>query len=69
MSISLASPASSGRVPVLAMLIVMLVVAQAEAAKPNLPPGVEPGWRPFVYKDAQVRECRIGIEIGYGVFD
>ncbi len=33
------------------------------------PAGVDPAWRPFVFAEARVRECRIGIEIGYTVFE
>ncbi len=35
----------------------------------RLPPGVSPSWKPYVYAGARVRECRLGIEIGYTVFD
>ena len=33
------------------------------------PPGVDASWQPFIYKDAHVKECRVGIELGYTVFE
>jgi hypothetical protein len=35
----------------------------------RLPEGVDAAWKPFVFSEARVRECRMGIEIGYTVFD
>ena len=48
-------------------------VSRPAAAKPpggpRVPAGVDAAWKPFVFNEARVRECRLGIEIGYTVFD
>jgi len=38
------------------------------ASKSKRPAGVDSAWRPRVYAGARMRECRVGVDMGYTVF-
>lgn len=41
---------------------------ESKPAGSRRPPGVDSSWKPRVYTGAHIRECRVGVDMGYTVF-